>query len=79
MVNGETDGQSSPISWRAPERRIFEPLSRPPSVFDCSLLCHQVDPFFAEGVRLCREGGQDGFDLAEHVEATFQKNTSGGV
>ena len=41
--------------------------------------CWQVDPFFAEGVKLCREGGQDGSDLAAHVEATFKRNTSGGV
>lgn len=38
----------------------------------------QVDPFFAEGVNFCRDGG-DGSDLAEYVEARFVENTSGGV
>eukprot|EP00903_Cladosiphon_okamuranus_P007150 g6943.t1 len=39
----------------------------------------EVDPFFAKGVKLCREGGENGSDLEDHVEATFQKNISGGV
>lgn len=40
----------------------------------------QVDPFFAEGVKLCRDRGEDGGSaLTAHVEAAFERNTSGGV
>ncbi|CAM9393372.1 unnamed protein product [Ectocarpus fasciculatus] len=40
----------------------------------------EVDPFFAEGVKLCRDGGEDGGSaLTAHVEAAFERNTSGGV
>ena len=38
----------------------------------------QVDPFFAEGVSFCRDGG-DGSKLASHVERKFEQNTSGGM
>ncbi|CAM9967254.1 unnamed protein product, partial [Scytosiphon promiscuus] len=40
----------------------------------------EVDPFFAQGVNFCREAGTDGgASLTAHVDATFAKNTSGGV
>lgn len=40
----------------------------------------QVDPFFADGVKLCRNRGEDGgSELTAHVEGAFERNTSGGV
>ncbi|CBJ31200.1 conserved unknown protein [Ectocarpus siliculosus] len=40
----------------------------------------EVDPFFAEGVKLCRNRGEGGgSELTAHVEGAFERNTSGGV